>query len=104
MRTLGGVECVACGTAIELAPGVRVGLRDTCPSCGADLHRCVQCRHYEPGAYNDCREPNAERVVDPERANRCDWFAIGEKGAGSDPEASRQEALSQLDALFKKTE
>ena len=67
---------------MTLAPGQRIG-------CGADLHVCVQCRHHDPGAYNECRETNAEPVRDRDRANRCDWFAPGAApGEGAADEAA----------------
>lgn len=94
------MRCFACGTEIPLASGERVGFRDAC-SCGADLHVCRNCTHHDPSAYNECREPNAERVGDRERANRCDYFQPGAGGGGAkgDP---REKARADLDALFKK--
>jgi hypothetical protein len=93
--------CFACGAAIELASGERVGARDACARCGADLHACRNCAHYDPGAYNACREPQAERVADRERANRCDWFALA-PGAGPGASDPRPDARAALDALFRK--
>jgi hypothetical protein len=94
------MRCVACSREIELAPGERIGFRDTCDGCDADLHSCTHCAHYDPGAYNDCREPSAEYVADRERANRCDWFQPGDRAGGTGSERTR--ALDDLDALFKK--
>jgi hypothetical protein len=94
------MRCVACNRAIEVAPGERIGFRDTCEGCDADLHSCVHCAHYDPGAYNDCREPSAEYVADRERANRCDWFRPGDPKGGTRTERTR--ALDDLEALFKK--
>lgn len=94
--------CFACGATIELASGERVGFRDACARCGADLHACRNCAHYDAGAYNECREPQAERVADRERANRCDWFAPAagpSDGRAADP---RTGARAALDALFRK--
>jgi hypothetical protein len=94
------MRCFACGTPIELASGERVAMRDSCPRCSADLHVCRNCAHHDPGAYNQCREPQAERVSDRERANRCDWFAPRrDEQAPADRAAA---ARSALDALFKK--
>jgi len=95
------MRCFACETPVELAAGERVGFRDSCSRCSADLHVCRNCAHHDPGAYNECREPNTERVGDRERANRCDWFSPGEGGGGV-VASQRQGALSDLDALFKK--
>jgi hypothetical protein len=64
-----------------LGATLRVGRRDTCPRCGVDLHSCRQCRFHDPRAYNECREPQAERVLDKERGNICDYFAPAEDGA-----------------------
>jgi len=94
--------CFACSAAVELAAGERVGFRETCSACDADLHVCLNCVHYDSGAYNQCREPNAEWVSDRERANRCDYFAFGDSGdraARSDP----PDARAALDTLFKKS-
>jgi hypothetical protein len=93
------MHCAACGAGVELASGERVGFRDECPRCRADLHSCRNCAHHDPGAYNECREPGAERVADRERANRCDWFAPNAAtGRAPDPRAG---AKSALDALFR---
>jgi len=94
------MHCGACGTIIEFASGERVGFRDACPRCSCDLHACRNCGHHDPGAYNECREPNAERVSDRERANRCDWFVprTGAPASTQDPKAGAQ---ASLDALFK---
>jgi hypothetical protein len=95
------VECFACGAGLSLASGERVGFRDACEACGADLHVCRNCAHHDPSAYNECRESNAERVGDRERANRCDYFAAaaGKRRTG---EAGAPDARASLDALFKK--
>ena len=83
--------------------GERVGFRDVCSACDADLHVCLNCLHYDRSAYNQCRESNAEWVSDRERANRCDYFALGDAAGGSaDAEAQRGQARGSLDALFKK--
>jgi len=93
--------CFACGASFELASGERVAFRDACGRCGADLHVCRNCAHYDPGAYNACREPQAERVADSERANRCDWFAPAGAGAAHEGE-TRPDPRAALDALFRK--
>jgi len=98
-RTVRRVDCFACGTAVELRTGERVGFRDECPRCRADLHVCRNCSHHDPGAYNECREPGAERVADRERANRCDWFAPRQGPAGA---GAQSDARARLEGLFKK--
>lgn len=95
------MRCFACDEAIALAAGERVGFRDSCPRCGADLHACRNCEFWDASAYNECREPQAERVTERDRANRCDYFQPGGR-AGGEPEQERQRARSRLDDLFKK--
>jgi len=95
------MQCNACGAAIELRSSERIGTRDTCATCSADLHSCVNCGFHDPSAYNECREPNAERVNERSRGNRCDYFSPGEQGGG-EAEARRSAAVADLDALFKK--
>lgn len=76
--------------------------RETCPKCLHDLHVCVVCKHYDRGTYNDCRESQAERVVDKERFNHCEYFIFanpGSVGQKLDPQA---EAKRKLEELFKK--
>lgn len=95
------MQCHGCGADRPLAAGERIGFRETCDACGRDLHVCKNCRFHDPSAYNECREPNAERVSDRERANRCDYFAPGGGEAGGDDPGGA--ARDQLDALFKKS-
>lgn len=95
------VHCFACDASLDLQSGQRVGFRDTCDRCGADLHVCRNCAHHDPAVYNECREPGAERVADRERANRCDWFSPGDRAGGA-AAGERDSARAALDSLFKK--
>ena len=63
------------GCRADLGTRERIGRRDTCPQCGVDLHSCRQCRFNDSRAYNECNEPQAERVLDKERGNFCEYFA-----------------------------
>lgn len=92
-------RCYACGRELSLAR--TVGREETCPFCRADLHCCFNCALREEGAYNDCREPQAERVVDKGRSNFCDYFSFRE-GVSTTAAPNRQAARDKLDALFTK--
>ena len=95
---MGALYCFSCNSKNEFSE--RVGFRDTCESCSADLHVCKNCEFYDPSSYNECREPNADRVVEKERANYCDYFqATSSKGSGED---NKKDLLSAAEALFKK--
>ncbi len=104
-------SCQACGRAFEVRE--RVGFREVCDGCGADLHTCLNCDFHDTGAHNQCREPQADPVVEKDRANRCEWFratpevsrgarADSENAAGKPPSAPHPDPKAALDALFSK--
>ena len=64
-------SCWKCGVDLREAD---YGRRESCPKCGADTRVCRNCRHYDPGRNNECRESAAEAVEDKTRPNFCDWF------------------------------
>jgi len=76
------------------------GRREECSSCGADLHACKNCRFYDATAYNECREPSAERVKEKERSNFCDYFKF--KAGCSANQAADNSWKNKLEDLFKK--
>jgi len=92
---MGAEACWRCGTTIDARAGV--GRRDACLQCGSDLRCCRNCRHYDETMHNQCREPQAERQVDKDRGNFCDWFSLGGRAA-----APSSNARTKLDALFRK--
>ena len=91
--------CHACGA--EIATAAVVGRKDACPGCRAELRCCLNCRYYERGAYNSCRESQADRVLDKERANFCDYFRFRE-GGRKDSGAPAGLARERLEGFFKK--
>ena len=94
------MKCAFCSGNLNIKG--TVGRKDECPHCGRDLRCCKQCKFYDTNAYNECREVSAERIVDKERANFCDFFMIrGSKGRGGNYTRT-QDAKAALEALFKK--
>jgi hypothetical protein len=93
------MNCFHCGRQIEVIE--RVGFRDNCDACGRSLHACLNCGWYDPAYNNQCREPQAERVVDKDRANFCEYFSPVKVGA-SRHLPQPDDIRSKLDALFKK--
>jgi hypothetical protein len=88
--------CHRCGGTVSLVE--RIGRRQTCLHCDADLHCCRNCRFFDMSAHNQCREPQAERQVDKERGNFCEYFAFSDRpAAASQPSA---DARAKLEALF----
>lgn len=78
----------------------KIGFRDECMSCGADLHVCQNCEFYDVKSYNECREPSAEVVGEKVRSNLCDFFSANQKNATVMDEKARLKAKAE--ALFKK--
>ena len=84
--------------------------RADCERCGEPLHSCRNCSFYDRSAYNECREPSAERVVEKGAANFCDFFvpvstvrgARGTDAAGGAQDANPSTRTDALERLFKK--
>lgn len=93
------MNCYSCATPLDLRADQKIMRTDDCPHCGADMHACKMCIHYDVGAYNECREPMAERIVEKEKANYCDFFKLG---AGGNQGQDNDELLDAAAALFKK--
>ena len=85
----------------EIPSDLFIGRQSSCPSCRSDLHVCLNCSFYESGAYNDCRESQAERVLDKNRSNFCDYFRYRESSAGGD--TAPDDVRNKLEALFKQS-
>lgn len=86
----------------ELTLDSRPGRRDECQFCGSDLHVCLNCAFYDPGAHNECREPMAEYVADKDRANFCDMFQFKDSSENKKGRGAEKKALDALQNLFKK--
>lgn len=94
-------RCARCGT-IETG---RIGSLSTCAKCGVDLHACIQCQSFDPGARFECRETIAARVRPKDTRNDCPLF-VGvtrvEKETGSSPSTTPESrARKAFDDLFK---
>ncbi len=96
------MQCAFCKKGFTLKD--KVMRHDVCPHCGWDLRCCKQCKFYDYNAYNECQEVMAERVIEKERANFCEYFVLrGSVPAGADAGTSKkEEAKKALEALFKK--
>ncbi|HVA40004.1 MAG TPA: hypothetical protein VNF49_05030 [Candidatus Binataceae bacterium] len=100
------MNCWKCGHRVETIE--RVGFHAHCPQCDRPLHVCRDCSLYDPAYNNQCRETTAERVVDKERSNFCEYFApsADTAAAPAHPAPARpspeRDARERLDALFKK--
>ncbi len=89
-------HCWNCGTTISA-----FGRQESCDKCGKDTRACRNCRQWDPRSNNECREEQAQRIVEKEKGNFCEWFQPRD-GAGGSQAVTRDQLKSAADALFKK--
>ncbi|MBN23018.1 MAG: hypothetical protein CL678_17165 [Bdellovibrionaceae bacterium] len=90
-------NCWNCGSVIEAN---NYGRQDECLKCGKDSHVCRNCIHHDTHYNNECKENQADRIVDKEKKNFCDYFSPQSGIGGGAP--SKEDLLSAAEALFKK--
>ena len=91
-------KCVFCSGEIDDSNGI--GRRDECLKCGGDLRCCLQCIFHDRAYANQCREPQAETVVEKDRSNFCGYFEFGRDE--QEHTKTKFKAKAQLEKLFKK--
>jgi hypothetical protein len=92
------MKCYSCKTELDINPRLKMNKDEECPKCRQDLRCCKMCDFFDPKIYNECRETSAERVVDKQKKNFCDYFIL------TTQEQRAADANSVLDAaksLFK---
>ena len=94
-------NCFSCGKDFNFDSGYKIGRKEECPHCGADAHVCLNCSYYDKAAYNECKEPSAERVLDKDRSNFCDYFQLRANAQEASHTNSRAQAIDDLEKLFK---
>jgi len=97
------VRCHQCSA--DAGPADELGTAATCSNCGAAVHVCRNCTHFDTGARWECREPITEPVRDKTAANQCSFFkpntvldATGRR-SGTSPSS---DARAAFENLFKK--
>lgn len=90
--------CHKCKNGFDIE--VKMGRRDECPHCAADLHVCKNCKYWDPSSHNECKEHISEYIPDREKANFCGMFTYREGPYANEPDL--MSAKAKLDALFKK--
>ena len=92
------IFCHNCSTQLNFSVNERIGRKEECPKCYADLRCCKMCLFYDPSAYNECREPVAQRILEKEKANFCDYYKIGK----SQNNIQQSDLINIAESLFKK--
>jgi hypothetical protein len=86
-------RCADCGRQVSRSGGIEPA--QACPHCGADLHSCVNCNHFDPSARLQCRQEVPVAVTKKRKANECTLFAPKEvmefesEGRARTPEEAR---------------
>jgi hypothetical protein len=106
-------RCFRC--AIALASDM--DFRGNCPKCGAALHCCKQCVHFDSSTRFQCHKPVLVRIPVKDLANSCEFFSpmvtVARDSAAPPPAANRivdntsaprnaSDARAAFDSLFKK--
>ena len=90
-------NCFKCQT--ELILSEPISRKEECPKCRSDVRVCANCQMFDPKVYNECRETQADRILEKERSNLCDFFKLR---TGSPSVQSEKDKLrAQAEALFK---
>ncbi|HVP37882.1 MAG TPA: hypothetical protein VMS93_01745 [Candidatus Saccharimonadales bacterium] len=88
-------QCQFCGADLPFTG--RVPREEECPACRRDLHCCRQCVHFDPAVHNQCRETQAEWIVEKERRNFCDYFLLsGRPARRTGPRETPEEKWNRL--------
>lgn len=94
-----------------------IDFKGTCPKCGAALHCCKQCVHFDSSTRFQCLKPIPVRIAVKDQANECDLFKprvtvardappagvpkLAENGTIPAPR-NATDARAAFDSLFKK--
>mgnify|MGYP003665563934 CR=1 FL=1 len=92
------VLCYKCNSETEIMTDSKVHRSEECPKCFASLHSCMMCFFYDKTAYNECREPMANRILEKEKANFCEFYKL--KGSAAEGD-KKENLMDAANALFK---
>ena len=113
LQNVVAARCFNCSTTLPQD----VDWKGKCPKCGADLHCCKQCAHFEPSTRFQCLKPIPQRIPVKDQANQCELFSPrvtvardaapvnnNNSVAPVQPPRSPNDARAAFDSLFKKPE
>ena len=113
LQNVVAARCFNCSTTLPQD----VDWKGKCPKCGADLHCCKQCAHFEPSTRFQCLKPIPQRIPVKDQANQCELFSPrvtvardaapvnnnNNNVAPAQPPRSPNDARAAFDSLFKKS-
>ena len=92
-------KCYKCGTPWRGTGTPRA--RAVCTGCGAYLHSCLNCHHFDPDITNSCRLSHTDYIGPRETINYCDSFRMINTELRA-IEARTERARNVWEQLFKK--
>ncbi len=93
------IVCYNCGASLA-ALTLPLSRRDLCPSCSVHVHVCRMCENFDPAVVGQCREDDAEDVLEKDKVNYCDWFVPAPGAYDADRRGGQLAALADAEALF----
>lgn len=120
-RMADDLKCYRCGASLA-GLSLPLSRQDECPACSVYLHVCKMCEFYDPDVPKQCREDDAEEVIEKERLNFCEWLKpaydvfdaaraseeakakdtlAGLFGEGSADEPNEDDQITEAEKLFK---
>jgi hypothetical protein len=93
------VRCARCGNELTVAAAWSADA--ACSRCGADLHACAQCTHFDTSAPFECQKPIALRVSPKDARNTCAEFEPRTTVERETTSVGPTSARKAFDDLFK---
>jgi hypothetical protein len=93
-------KCHRCGTAWNGFRG-EPRAREVCEICGAYLHSCVNCHHFDHALTNSCKLPHTSFVGARDAINYCEEFRMFDTAARA-REDRVTSARARWENLFRK--
>ena len=93
------VRCARCGHELTVATASSPDA--TCARCGADLHSCAQCAHFDTSAPFECQKPVRARVSPKDARNTCVEFETRTSVERETKSQAPTSARKAFDDLFK---
>lgn len=93
------VRCARCGH--ELTAATAWSPDGACTKCGADLHACAQCIHFDTGATFECQQAVPVRISPKDAKNLCTLYEPRTTVERETKTTAPASARSAFDDLFK---
>jgi ribosomal protein S27E len=97
------VRCSRCGHELTVASASSP--EGSCVRCGAALHSCAQCAHFDTSAPFECQRPVPARVSPKDARNTCPLFdprtTVERETKSAQSSTGASSARQAFDDLFK---